>query len=38
MGKMPLEISLVNDKDEIIDRLEKRATGEIQRPANAALA
>jgi hypothetical protein len=35
MGKMPLEISLVNDRNEIIDRLQKRASGEIQRPANA---
>jgi NAD-reducing hydrogenase large subunit len=31
MGKMPLEISLVNEKDEIIDRLEKRASGAIER-------
>jgi len=31
MGKMPLEITLVNDKEEIIDRLEKRASGQIQR-------
>jgi NAD-reducing hydrogenase large subunit len=31
MGKMPLEISLVNDSDEIIDRIEKRASGQIQR-------
>jgi len=33
MGKMPLEITMVNEKDEVIDRLVKRATGEIQRPA-----
>ena len=32
MGKMPLEITLVNEEDEVIDRLVKRATGEIQRP------
>jgi NAD-reducing hydrogenase large subunit len=31
MGKMPLEISLVNARGEIIDRLEKRASGHIQR-------
>ena len=31
MGKMPLEIILVNEKEEVIDRLEKRVTGEIQR-------
>jgi NAD-reducing hydrogenase large subunit len=31
MGKMPLEISLVNDSNEIIDRIEKRASGQIQR-------
>ena len=31
MGKMPLEITLVNEKDEIIDRMEKRASGAIQR-------
>jgi NAD-reducing hydrogenase large subunit len=31
MGKMPLEITLLNEKEELIDRLEKRVTGEIQR-------
>jgi NAD-reducing hydrogenase large subunit len=31
MGKMPLEITLVNEKEEIVDRLEKRASGQIQR-------
>jgi len=31
MGKMPLEITLVNEKEEIVDRLEKRVSGEIQR-------
>jgi NAD-reducing hydrogenase large subunit len=31
MGKMPLEISLLNDKDEVIDRLEKRVDGNITR-------
>jgi NAD-reducing hydrogenase large subunit len=31
MGKMPLEISLVNEHNEVIDRLEKRASGHIQR-------
>ncbi len=31
MGKMPLEITLINDKEEIVDRLEKRASGQIQR-------
>jgi NAD-reducing hydrogenase large subunit len=31
MGKMPLEISLVNDNNEIVDRMEKRASGQIQR-------
>jgi len=29
MGKMPLQIDLVNEKNELIDRLEKRASGEI---------
>jgi len=28
---MPLEITLVNEKEEIVDRLEKRASGQIQR-------
>jgi NAD-reducing hydrogenase large subunit len=31
MGKMPLQINLVNANDELIDRLEKRVTGEIDR-------
>ena len=31
MGKMPLEITLVNENEEVIDRLEKRVSGEIQR-------
>jgi NAD-reducing hydrogenase large subunit len=31
MGKMPLEISLVNENEELVDRLEKRATGSIER-------
>ncbi len=31
MGKMPLEITLVNAKGEVIDRLEKGATGLIRR-------
>ncbi|MGB5443527.1 MAG: nickel-dependent hydrogenase large subunit, partial [Gammaproteobacteria bacterium] len=31
MGKMPLEVILVNEQDEVIDRLEKRSTGEIRR-------
>ena len=31
MGKMPLQINLVNANDELIDRLEKRVTGEISR-------
>jgi NAD-reducing hydrogenase large subunit len=31
MGKMPLEISLVNDNNEIVDRIEKRASGQIER-------
>ena len=31
MGKMPLEIVLVNEQEEVIDRLEKRVNGEIQR-------
>ena len=31
MGKMPLEISLVNENNEIVDRLEKRLTGTIER-------
>ena len=31
MGKMPLEITLVNENDEVVDRIEKRATGHIQK-------
>jgi hypothetical protein len=31
MGKMPLEISLLNEQDEVIDRLEKRVDGNITR-------
>ena len=31
MGKMPLEISLVDKNNELVDRLEKRASGQIQR-------
>jgi NAD-reducing hydrogenase large subunit len=31
MGKMPLEITLLNGDNEVVDRLEKRVTGEIQR-------
>ncbi len=31
MGKMPLEISLLNEKDELVDRIEKRASGQIER-------
>ena len=31
MGKMPLEITLVNENEDVVDRLEKRASGEIQR-------
>ena len=31
MGKMPLQVNLVNANDELIDRLEKRVTGEIDR-------
>jgi len=31
MGKMPLEISLVDENDELVDRMEKRASGLIQR-------
>ncbi len=31
MGKMPLEISLVGENNELVDRLEKRASGEIRR-------
>ena len=31
MGKMPLEISMVNENNEVIDRLEKRLTGSIER-------
>jgi NAD-reducing hydrogenase large subunit len=31
MGKMPLEITLVNENEEVVDRLEKRVSGEIQR-------
>jgi NAD-reducing hydrogenase large subunit len=31
MGKMPLQINLVNDKGELLDRLEKRVSGKINR-------
>ncbi len=31
MGKMPLEVVLVNEQNEVVDRLEKRITGDIQR-------
>ncbi len=31
MGKMPLQINLVNEQDELVDRLEKSATGQISR-------
>ena len=31
MGKMPLEVELVNEQNEVVDRLEKRITGDIQR-------
>jgi len=32
MGKMPLEISLVNSAGDVVDRLEKRASGDMSRP------
>jgi NAD-reducing hydrogenase large subunit len=31
MGKMPMQINLVNKNDELLDRLEKRVSGEINR-------
>jgi len=31
MGKMPLQINLVNENNELVDRLEKRVTGDINR-------
>lgn len=31
MGKMPIQINLVNENNELLDRLEKRATGDINR-------
>jgi len=31
IGKMPMQISLRNENDELIDRLEKRSTGQISR-------
>ena len=31
MGKMPLQINLENEQDELVDRLEKSATGNISR-------
>jgi NAD-reducing hydrogenase large subunit len=31
MGKMPLEINLVNDQNELVDRLEKNVRGDITR-------
>jgi len=32
MGKMPLQIDLLNSDGEIIDQLQKRASGLIERP------
>lgn len=32
MGKMPLEVTLLDSAGEIVDRLEKRASGEIRSP------
>ena len=34
MGKMPLEISLVNSNNELVDRIEKSSTGHIKRTCN----
>ena len=31
MGKMPMELNLVDASGELVDRLEKRATGQIDR-------
>ena len=31
MGKMPMELNLVDDDGELVDRLEKRVTGQIDR-------
>jgi len=31
IGKMPMELNLLNEKDELVDRLEKRVTGQIDR-------
>jgi len=31
IGKMPMEISLLGEQDELLDRLEKRVTGQINR-------
>jgi NAD-reducing hydrogenase large subunit len=31
IGKMPMELNLLNEKKELIDRLEKRVTGQINR-------
>jgi NAD-reducing hydrogenase large subunit len=31
MGKMPLQINLVNEQNELVDRLEKSATGQLSR-------
>jgi len=31
MGKMPMELNLVDDSGELVDRLEKRVTGQIDR-------
>ncbi|HEY5733378.1 MAG TPA: Ni/Fe hydrogenase subunit alpha [Gammaproteobacteria bacterium] len=34
MGKMPLEISLINQNNELIDQLSKSSTGQIRRTSN----
>jgi len=31
IGKMPMELNLLNEKEELVDRLEKRVTGQINR-------
>jgi NAD-reducing hydrogenase large subunit len=31
IGKMPMQLNLVNENEELLDRLEKRVTGEINR-------
>jgi NAD-reducing hydrogenase large subunit len=37
IGKMPLQINLVNNDNELVDRLEKNSSGEVRRPPRSKL-